>query len=278
MKAKVSYEDLKDFLKHFFSSENLKESIEKMKFSWSKLPEQIRRLSLLTVILVGLFILVRSILVPSDFGKYGHFRGSAVDEIISQKIKYAGQEMCSECHEDLAVSKKAGYHRDVSCEVCHGPAFAHTEEPGSVELLAPRERGYCPLCHEYLSARPTGFPQIVSESHNPMKPCVTCHNPHDPKPSEAPKECHACHAEISRTKSLSHHFYVPCIKCHETPDEHKITPRNFLPSKPITREFCGECHAKSVEGEKGVPRVDLAKHGERYVCWQCHYPHLPEAG
>jgi len=23
-----------------------------------------------------------------------------------------------------------------------------------------------------------------------------------------------------------------------------------------------------------VPTVDMATHGEKYVCWQCHYPHM----
>ena len=30
------------------------------------------------------------------------------------------------------------------------------------------------------------------------------------------------------------------------------------------------------KSDKEIPRVDMATHGERYVCWQCHYPHSPE--
>jgi len=116
----------------------------------------------------------------------------------------------------------------------------------------------------------------VSASHNPIKPCISCHDPHDPKPKEPPRECQACHAEIARTKAVSHHVYVPCIRCHQTPEEHKLQPRQVPASKPETREFCGGCHAKDAASEKGIPRIDLATHGERYVCWQCHYPHLPE--
>ncbi|MFQ5825656.1 MAG: cytochrome c3 family protein, partial [bacterium] len=196
---------------------------------------------------------------------------------VSQEIQYAGHEVCAECHDDIMAVKSAGYHKNVACEVCHGPAAAHTEDPGTVELQAPRGRGYCPLCHEYLPSRPTGFPQIVSASHNPIKPCITCHEPHDPKPSETPKECSACHATIARSKAISHHAYVPCTRCHETSEEHKLSPRQFLPSKPDTREFCGGCHAEDAASPKGTPRVDMVAHGERYVCWQCHYPHLPEA-
>jgi hypothetical protein len=244
---------------------------------WNKIPEQAKRLVLVSIVLLTLLIATRTILVPSDFGKYGHYRASAVDEIVAQNIQYAGHELCNECHEDLAEIKSDGYHRSVACEVCHGPAAAHTEDPGTIELPAPRARGYCPLCHEYLPARPTGFPQIIAASHNPIKPCITCHDPHDPKPSEPPKECSACHAAIARSKTISHHAYVPCKRCHETPEQHNVNPREFVPNKPTTREFCGGCHAEEAESDKGIPRIDLATHEERYVCWQCHYPHLPEA-
>ena len=241
------------------------------------IPEQVTRLSLLLILLIAAFVFAQFILVPPDFGKYGHYRASAIDEIVSQEFMYAGHVICFDCHDDVVEVKSQGYHKNVSCEVCHGPASIHTDNPGEFELQAPRERGYCPICHEYLPSRPTGFPQIVSASHNPMKPCITCHNAHDPKPPETPKECAACHAEISRTKSLSHHVYVDCIYCHKTPDEHKIRPREVLPTKPATREFCGGCHAYDSDAPKEIPRVDITSHGERYMCWQCHYPHLPEA-
>ncbi|MFQ5605292.1 MAG: hypothetical protein ACE5HS_18660 [bacterium] len=244
---------------------------------WKRFPEQIKRLSILLLVVIVLLVAVRVTLVPSDFGKYGHFRASAVEEIVSQEINYAGHEICAECHDDLMEVKNAGYHKSLACEVCHGPAAKHTEEPEPGMLQIPRGRGYCPLCHEYLPSRPTGFPQIVSASHNPIKPCITCHEPHDPKPPETPKECSACHANIARTKTISHHAYVECIRCHETPENHKISPRQFLPNKPQTREFCGGCHAQETPETKGIPQVDIAIHGERYVCWQCHYPHLPEA-
>jgi hypothetical protein len=251
--------------------------IDYVKSLWNKIPEQVKRLFALGVILLAVPVTARYILIPPDFGQYGHYRAAAVEEIVARKMQYAGQGICAECHDDIAAVKSAGYHKTVACEVCHGPAVAHTEDPGSIQLEAPRERGYCPLCHEFLPSRPTGFPQIVSASHNPMRSCISCHAPHDPKPPETPKECAACHATIARTKSLSHHIYVSCTRCHETPEEHKVRPREVFPSKPKAREFCGGCHAEDAASLKEIPRIDMATHGERYVCWQCHYPHLPEA-
>lgn len=270
--------DFKNFsFKNNLSKEKLNQSLESMKTFIKNLPDQVKRLAILILAIIVIFVVVRNLLVPADFGKYGHYRGSAVADIIAQEINFAGHEACTDCHEDLAEMKSAGYHRNVACEVCHGPAAMHIEDPSSVVLEAPRERGYCPLCHEYLASRPTGFPQIISASHNPMKPCISCHDPHEPAPPEAPKECEACHAEIARTKAISHHVYVPCRRCHETPEDHKIRPREITPSKPIKSDFCGSCHAADVPELKGVPRIDPATHYSDYVCWQCHYPHLPEA-
>ena len=70
--------------------------------------------------------------------------------------------------------------------------------------------------------------------------------------------------------------YIPCTRCHQAPEEHKIQPREYPAGKPMTREFCGECHSEDAVSEKGIPRIDITTHEERYVCWQCHYPHLPE--
>ena len=90
-------------------------------------------------------------------------------------LKYAGQE-CAACHDDIAKLHDAKHPR-VACEVCHGPAAAHVQAPMEVKLPAPRQRAGCPLCHGYDPSRPTGFPQIDPVTHNPLKPCISCHNP-----------------------------------------------------------------------------------------------------
>ena len=105
--------------------------------------------------------------------------------------------------------------------------------------------------------------------------CIQCHDPHDPKPPETPRECSACHAEIARTKAISHHVGLECTTCHVAPDEHRVTPRTNRATKPAGRQFCGTCHGEDSE-IKGSLKVDLATHGGRYQCWQCHYPHMPE--
>lgn len=196
--------------------------------------------------------------------------------VAAHKAKYAGHEACAPCHEEIVKVHDAHRHQHVACEVCHGPAAEHAESPTEKRPLVPRTRAACPLCHGYDPSRPTGFPQIDPVTHNPLKACYTCHNPHAPEPPRTPEDCSACHAEIARTKAVSHHALLPCKRCHETQKLHMVNPTASRPAKPATREFCGGCHAPGANSPKEIPRVDLATHGERYVCWQCHHPHFPE--
>jgi hypothetical protein len=241
-----------------------------------RVPEQFIRLSIVIIILVAAVVLIRIYAVPSELKESQIRRDKTIQVEISRKGSYSETEVCAECHDEQELQKKSGFHKFLACETCHGPGQAHTEDPGEKSPSAPKDRGYCALCHAYDPARPTGFPQINTVAHNPMKACISCHDPHAPKPPEVPKECSACHGEISRTMSVSPHVQLECTNCHKVPAQHKTAPHTARPSKPENREFCGKCHAKD-KGLKSVPRVDIVTHGEKYLCWQCHYPHMPEA-
>jgi ribosomal protein S27AE len=241
------------------------------------IPDQVVRIAVLFVVAIVLLLFARQRFVPESFGEIGHYRADVLDTLKAQEVAYAGLAVCAECHTDEAESKSASYHRGLTCEGCHGPAAKHAlEDPSEYRPEVPGSREACLRCHAYLSSRPTGFPQILADQHNPMEPCGTCHDPHDPTPPEVPGECSACHAAISSTKALSHHREVGCETCHEASPLHREYPRAYLPRKPAAREFCGHCHAATDRGGVEAPQVDLASHGGRYLCWQCHYPHFPE--
>ena len=245
-----------------------------LKLLRSRFPDAAIRLLVVAILLVGGIVTLRSML-PAALKDRGLQRAAAIEREKAKPIHYVGATMCAACHADQFNMKSAGYHRNLSCETCHGPGSKHVENPGEVKPPAPRDRKFCPTCHTYNPSRPMGFPQINPITHNPVEPCITCHNPHDPKPPETPRECLACHGEIARMKAVSPHALLECTTCHTTPENHKLTPLLVKPSKPANREFCGKCHDKDSKVAK-APKVDVASHGERYLCWQCHYPHMPE--
>lgn len=240
-----------------------------------RVPEQVTRLALVAGVLVAGVLTARFVVVPRSLVSAELHRSDTVARELARPVKFAGSQVCQDCHEDVAGKKAKSFHRALACEGCHGPASTHAEDPGALKPPAPRDRKFCPVCHGYDPARPTGFPQINQATHNPMRPCIECHDPHDPEPPVTPKECSACHAQIARTKVVSSHALVECTSCHVTPELHKKTPRGALPTKPVAREFCATCHGVGTKQAR-APKVDIGQHGGRFLCWECHYPHLPE--
>lgn len=240
----------------------------------AKIPEQIKRLSVVIAAIIAGVVSLRYLILPSSLVDTRFHRESTVEREVAKNIAFAGATICGNCHVDQAAKKVSGYHKTLSCEGCHGAAQTHIENP-SLKPAVPKGREFCVFCHAYDASRPTGFPQVNPVLHNPVKACITCHNPHDPVPRETPRECSACHAQIANIKTVSPHALIGCPSCHNVPVKHKITPRSVRPTKPDTREFCGKCHGKD-SGRNDAPKIDLATHGERFLCWECHYPHRPE--
>jgi hypothetical protein len=243
-----------------------------------KIPQQIIPLVLLFGAGIGALLISRWILVPKTFGQYGHYRAAAVEEVAALPQSYAGYQTCLDCHQDIYDLKQGSNHKGLACETCHGPCKSHIDDPEKFTPPAPRDRKYCTLCHGYNPSRPSGFPQILSENHNPGKACMSCHNPHAPVLPHPPEECSACHREIANRKMVSHHATVPCTTCHTVPPDHWQNPASVLATKPTNRELCGKCHAKGADSPAEIPRIDLETHNKRYMCWDCHYPHFPEVG
>lgn len=243
------------------------------------MPGQIKRLLFIFAVVGLVFIISRQLFIPETFGKYGHYRAAAVDSSQSLPINYSGHLICLDCHDEVHSAKENSRHQGVNCEACHGPTSAHLASLEADDLVVPfipLERSHCNQCHAYDPAKPNGFPQIDQNAHYPVKACLSCHNPHAPKPSEAPGKCSACHTGIMQTKALSPHSELECTVCHVTPEAHSTNPRSIRPGKPQSRADCGTCHGENSESDRHTKKVDLTTHGDGYLCWQCHYPHYPE--
>ena len=241
------------------------------------LPKQVIPLLVLFAIVISGLVIARQFLVPESFGKYGHYRANAVDDIAALPISYSGYKACIDCHDDIYATKQASNHSGLSCETCHGPCQDHVSDPTEFIPTAPRDRGYCILCHGYNPSRPSGFPQILPDRHNPGEACMSCHQPHNPELPYPPEQCSACHREIATRKMVSHHSSVACTVCHTVPEAHWENPRQVRATKPTSVQTCGQCHSVNADSPSRIPRIDLDVHGKPYLCWDCHYPHFPEA-
>jgi len=145
------------------------------------IPPQIKRHVLLLIVFVVAFILLRSLLVPSSFGQYGHYRGDALGENAARIPKYSGKDSCTDCHSKIVDQQATDVHANLACETCHGPGDAHVHAAKSVKLPKVGTRDFCGLCHTQNKARNKKVvPQLIMAEHYPEKNCIDCHNPHQP--------------------------------------------------------------------------------------------------
>jgi hypothetical protein len=130
---------------------------------------------------VFVFLVLRGLLVPKDFGKYGHYRAGAVDDVRATTPVFAGRQACADCHTDVPDVLKKGKHAGVACEACHGPLARHAEDPEKQKPMKLDPRRLCLTCHTTNVAKPLKFPQIDPAEHGEGDPCTSCHTtPHQP--------------------------------------------------------------------------------------------------
>lgn len=142
--------------------------------------EHLIRLAALFAAGVLLFAVARAVLVPEDFGKYGHYRAGAIDDAAAQPLSYAGRARCTECHEDVVITKAAARHKNIGCETCHGALLKHADDPG-VAVAKADGQVQCLRCHAANTGKPALQLTVVAKDHSDEDSCVSCHKPHDPR-------------------------------------------------------------------------------------------------
>ena len=150
---------------------------------FSKMPPRIVRLVLLTIAIVGSYLVARYFLTPKTFGDLGWFRASALEELANLQPVFAGKQTCVQvCHTDEGQKVLKHDHKTLSCESCHGASLAHADKPDVPEFKPPK-LGYsiCVRCHEFNPSRPKWHHQVVLKTHYPGQKCTECHVPHMPQ-------------------------------------------------------------------------------------------------
>ncbi len=150
------------------------------------------RIVVIFIIAGGLAIFVGGMFRPETLGQYGHYRGSDIEDQRNVEVRNSTNDACFECHRPIRTVHKAGVHKTVSCEFCHGPYADHVKDGKLIGKL-PVKRGMeikdlCLRCHnQVIQARPqtsikvVAMPQHLEEKkvqldHN----CDQCHMVHDP--------------------------------------------------------------------------------------------------
>lgn len=145
------------------------------------MPTQLKRLIPMFIVFIGLFLLLRHLLVPDSFGQYGHYRGDALIDISSTELIHASKEDCYDCHDDIQEKIESDAHAELSCLICHGPGLAHVDNPESGNILKNSGREFCGKCHQINAARSSDviFQVDIATHHTEIDNCIECHNPHE---------------------------------------------------------------------------------------------------
>lgn len=143
--------------------------------------EHLLRMAAMFAVGLGLFAVARGLLVPEDFGVWGHYRAGALDDNRQRPLVHAGAAACGECHDDVAASRAGGGHETIRCEACHGPLARHAAEPSDQAPALPDGGTICLRCHLPAMAKPAGFPQVEPDDHAGGEPCDVCHAAHAPR-------------------------------------------------------------------------------------------------
>ena len=129
---------------------------------------------------IAAFFVLRGLLVPTDFGRYGHYRAGALADNAKRPVRFAGKTACLDCHSDVADAQEGSLHANVRCEACHGALAKHADDPAVAPAKLAPER-LCLTCHRAIVGRPAKFPQIDPEEHAGGVECTSCHRPHHPE-------------------------------------------------------------------------------------------------
>jgi hypothetical protein len=147
----------------------------------SKIPPQIKRLSLAFAVFICLFLVARHFLRPATFGDNGPYRAAALIDNAQFPTHYAGQDACFACHQEIQDQKSKDVHSDIHCETCHGPGLNHVTSSKAADILKPSGREFCGSCHALNYAKSKdAVNQVDLSKHNVGKNCTECHNPHQP--------------------------------------------------------------------------------------------------
>lgn len=219
--------------------------------------------------------------------------------------KTVGTATCIACHNGVSAPDKTEFldsaHRNIQCELCHGPGFDHVRNAGRMGLFIdnpgdlPFADSYqlCQTCHE---ENVEGY-LLTLHAAEEAASCHTCHDVHTDnglvfnEPTGGLFDttgyeslCGTCHEVQVDDFLLSHHSLEKVAGCRNCHDLHAP---EALSQSAVDNTICLQCHASPVLGFVDEETIDRHTGGFHPVdptgsgasrCIGCHMPPLQQAG
>lgn len=194
------------------------------------------------------------------------------------------QEVCVDCHEEVAAAFESSFHvrawrgsgnAENGCHSCHGSADAHQEDPSKETIItfgkdsvqsAEEQAARCLACHE--GSRNLALWEMGKHHQNGVS-CSRCHSIHQPKNIVSqPDTCIKCHRDvrIQISKQSHHPIKEGKVKCSDCHMPHGGLSQSMIRADSVN-ELCYTCHP-----EKQGPFIWEHPPVEEN-CAICHAPH-----
>lgn len=234
------------------------------------------RAGILALLVIIGFTIVRNLMVPESFGKFGHYRADAAEEEMDREPVYQGSDVCQNCHGAKHKEWKSGEHKTVNCEDCHGTANMHVVKPvvksGAKTIFVDHSNAMCIRCHLVLPAQPhdvdeSPHPQIDVKKHMKGKRCLECHKPHYPNLTQPEPEVVVNKtANVEQKDEESASRVAASIEKREAKPqaEGKVMASRIEIGKQVYQDKCMACHGKTGDGKTptskmlGVELIDFS--------------------
>ncbi|MBI5094564.1 MAG: hypothetical protein HZB26_19290 [Candidatus Hydrogenedentes bacterium] len=217
-----------------------------------------------------------------------------------------GTGVCLQCHDGRSAidqrSQLESKHRNVACEDCHGPGYAHVRNGGRGGLLIanprdlPFDQSY-DLCNRCHTANVAGYVQSKHATEKGAR-CIDCHDVHRINGFTVATANNAHHLDNDATQDL-------CGRCHQPQEAdflqsthaqlevasctscHNLHKANTFQANPLNNDICLQCHASFQLGFTS-DAVTQAHVGAQHPlnpagngsgrCVACHLPPVQVAG
>ena len=200
--------------------------------------------------------------------------------------QFVGSETCVTCHDEEGKKFEANPHsrlallhngKGVTCEGCHGPGKAHSDDGGTTKLFNPatatpkQADEMCLGCH---SGQHPNFDRSAHARANVG--CATCHSVHAATNQEQllkvdqPRLCFQCHTDVKPAFDMPFHHKVNegLVKCSDCHDTHGTMGKTNLRSTADQNAVCTKCHSET-RGPFVFEHAPVKSEG----CVGCHTPH-----
>lgn len=202
-------------------------------------------------------------------------RESIAQETATAPVAQSGPDSCRDCHEDLFVLWEQNVHAGEAaqrriagrqgCEVCHGSAAAHANDPsnkaGLVTFAAGTEKesvAACLSCHA-LDRQVAGFDRSEHGRHRIA--CNACHaSPHAEPFRQRRSSATAAEGGPEMGDHLRKDGVDLCLECHS-----ELRGRFSMPNRHPVREkavACVDCH----NPHRSQPADARAKNAQCFLC------------